>query len=322
MIVATIGRIVELSPIEDANRLELATVVCGKAGKWTGVVPINQHTIGDLVEVYLPDAIVPQEPRFAFMEKRNWHVSPVRFRGASSECLIVQRTVDADIGADITSLVGASKYEKPIPTNFGDAYGAFPSFVPKTDEPHIQRAPHLAEALHGNPYYITAKVDGTSGTCYRHGDHIGCCSRNWELKESDDSMIWRVARQFNIISALENADDIAFQFEVYGPGIQSNPTGIDNIRLGVFNVFDIKNHTYFGGNVALHICCLEDIPFVRTVDAGQSYAYTQYLLQDMCDKVTYPNGSPIEGLVVRSLKEREIDGDRLSFKYINLNYKG
>jgi hypothetical protein len=35
---------------------------------------------------------------------------------------------------------------------------------PKTDEPRVQSNLELLEALKGMPYYITEKIDGSSGT--------------------------------------------------------------------------------------------------------------------------------------------------------------
>jgi hypothetical protein len=35
---------------------------------------------------------------------------------------------------------------------------------PKTDEPRLQSSPALLSALKGLPYFVTEKIDGTSGT--------------------------------------------------------------------------------------------------------------------------------------------------------------
>ncbi len=41
--VAVIGKIVMIETIKDADRIKLATVVCGDAGRWTGVVGLDHH---------------------------------------------------------------------------------------------------------------------------------------------------------------------------------------------------------------------------------------------------------------------------------------
>ena len=81
---AVIGRIVETAPIEGADRIQQAVVVCGASGKWTGVVGKNV-AVGDTVTVFLQDAVLPPDPRWAFMEKHHWRVRMARFKGMPSE---------------------------------------------------------------------------------------------------------------------------------------------------------------------------------------------------------------------------------------------
>jgi len=331
--VACIGRIVDISDIEKADRLELATVACGKNGKWRGVVPINEFSVGELVEVYLPDAIVPQEPRFAFMEKRHWRVSQQRFRGAPSECLIVklspavaERPDDLDVGSDIAEIVGAKKYNKPIPANSGDILGPFPSWVPKTDEPNMQSVPHIVEALKGHHYYITEKVDGMSGTCFLDGDHFGCCTRNWEIKRSECAIVWQMAEKYRLEEALRSTglERIAIQFEIYGPKIQGNPLNVDERRIAVFDVYDAE---YWDMYNMLGLSDDFGIPAVNVLldgDAEDAVFYDDVdSLQKFCQLFRYKGtNTPIEGIVVRPTQVmRTKDGERVSFKLINQLYK-
>ena len=46
----------------------------------------------------------------------------------------------------------------------GDCRGNFPSFIPKTDEMRVQSVPEVLDEIHGLPYVITLKYDGTSST--------------------------------------------------------------------------------------------------------------------------------------------------------------
>ena len=263
MIIATTGRITEIADIKKADRLKLAVVDCGKSGVWHGVIPIDGFASGDLCEVYLPDAIVAPTERFEFMKKRNYRVSQARFRGARSECLIVKPTPEvlsftSETGTDISSIVGATKYDKPIPTTFGDAAGNFPSFIPKTDELNIQSAQHLVDSLQGQPGYCSVKLDGTSGTAYTNQGHTGCCSRNWELKDTQNSMIWNVCREVGIIDFLDRCkghrENIALQFEVYGPGVQGNPTGVPRVTCSIFNAYMIDARRYMDYEQLKFLC--------------------------------------------------------------------
>ena len=328
MIIATLGKITAITDIEKADRLKLAVVDCGKSGVWRGVVPLNEFSPEDLCEVYLPDAIVPPTERFSFMEKRHYRVSQTRFRGARSECLIVAPTpevlsfTNGRIGTDISSVVGATKYNKPMPTGFGDAAGSFPWFIPKTDEPNIQSAQHLLDALQGQPYYASVKIDGTSGTAYAHSGHIGCCSRNWELKDAPNSMTWNVCRETGIINFLKKAmTPVALQFEVYGPGVQGNPTGVPRITCAIFNAYKIDERRYLDHDQLRSLCAAHVLPMVHSVEFGSSFDHDYESLQEICSRLKYRKSkTPIEGIVVRSRKEQLVDGDRLSFKVINLKY--
>lgn len=328
MTVATIGKLVEILPIEGADRIEAATVVCGKVGKWSGVVQRGQLHLGDLVEVYLQDCIVPSTERFAFMEARKYIVRMVRLRGVPSECLIMPlsemfgATPDPAlcIGADISEVMHCEKYEKPLPANMsGEALGNFPAFVPKTDELNFQAAPHLVNALIGHAFYITEKADGSSATVFRHVGHFGCCSRNLELKETENNSIWRIARQYDLEHKLPN--ELAIQFEVVGPGIQGNPMGLKAAEPRLFNVYDISDRRYYGYDGVLDICKTIEFPMVSLDTLGDSFpSYTDEELRRLAEGV-YPNGKRREGIVIRPTREASVMGERVSFKVINLQYK-
>ena len=108
-----VGKIVEIHPIPGADLIDAATVVCGSGGIWRGVVPKGIRQ--DKVLVYLPDAVVPNTPQFAFMEQHKYRVKQRMFKGVPSECLIMDPCgIDAPIGADLTDTMNVTKYEKPM----------------------------------------------------------------------------------------------------------------------------------------------------------------------------------------------------------------
>ena len=55
---AYIGRIIKTEPIEGADRIHLATAVCGSSGIWRGVTPKDMG-IETVVVVFLPDESSP-----------------------------------------------------------------------------------------------------------------------------------------------------------------------------------------------------------------------------------------------------------------------
>jgi RNA ligase (TIGR02306 family) len=321
--VATIGKIVSLVPIEGADRIVSAEAICGRAGRWTGVVQKGQFEVGNLCEVYLQDCIVPNTERFAFMEKSKFIVRMSRFRGAPSECLIMPLTIGGEIGDDISTLMGCEKYSKPLPANMsGDALGNFPTHLfPKTDEPLFQSVPYLVQALVGNPYYVSVKVDGSSATCFKHEGHFGCCSRNLELKETPNNAIWQIARKYDLDNQIP--DGMSIQFEVCGPSIQGNPMGLKQVEPRLFNIYSITERRYLDYEDVFHNWAKAwNFPTVELIEVGYQFSDLSNEELRIRAEGLYPNGKQREGIVIRSRAERYVRGDRLSFKVVNLKYKG
>ncbi len=322
---AYIGKIVETGSIAGADRIQSAVAVCGTGGKWCGVVP-KEINIGELVEVYLPDSIVPPVDRFKFMEQRKYRVKMMRFKGVPSECLIMPLSIAGELGQDITESVGVTKYSKPVDGSIaGDTLGDFPAFIRKTDEMNFQSVPHLVAALAGQPYYVTEKADGTSCTVYKYQGHFGVCSRNRELKELDKNgnmtaIAWVLARKYKLEDKLD--EGTAIQFEAVGGKIQGNPMGLTGYEARVFDIFKIGGGEYAGKAEIIDTCEKWQIPTVKLLESGSNWeTQTDDELRESA-RGTYANGKAREGIVIRPATPQRINGDRLSFKVINLDYKG
>jgi len=321
---AFVGRILQLSPIPEADFIQRAEVVCGKGGKWSGVVrkEVNE---GDKVIVFLPDSVIPStHPELDFMEKYHWRVRPMRLRGCPSEVLIMPADVmkiEGEIGMDVTDLLGVMKYEKEIPVSLsGIMAGAFPIFIPKTDEPNFQTVPELREALIGQECSITTKYDGSSQTFYHRDGYFGGCSRNWELNDTPIAAVWAIARKFNLMEELPKFGNIALQWEIVGPGIQGNPLKFTKVEPRLFDIWDIDNQQYLGRDTLVEFAELIGIPYV----IGMRIIYQDFTddeLRKMAEGLYRELGKQREGIVIRSVKEMRVEGERLSFKVINLLYK-
>ena len=274
-----IGKIIALEPIPNADFIASATVICGKGGQWKGVVRKADFDLNSLCIVYLPDAQIPPSEDMKFMEATNWRVRMRRFKGSPSEVVIMPPpqskttsiTWDLQIGWDVTSFLCVTKYHKPIPIHLqGKAYGDFPSFIPKTDEPNYQSVPELVELLEGQPYYITEKADGSSTTAYKYKGHFGVCSRNWELERDENNGYWKVPLRYNLEEKLP--DGIAVQWETCGPGIQGNPMQWDNIQGLLFSAYNITQNRYLD---FVELCALSqalDFPMVMILKTGQLFS--------------------------------------------------
>lgn len=314
-----IGKVLKIEDIPGADFIERLDVVCGKGGKWSGCAQKGQFQVGDLCQVYLQDSLLPQTDEFAFMEKHKYRVRMMRLRGVPSECLIMPQTLIGQVGDDVTSLAGVERYVKPLPLGMGgEMVGAFPSFIPKTDEPNFQAVPELVEALWEQPFYATVKADGTSTTAYRLDDHFGVCSRNWEMRESDTNVQWHVANTYRLRDLLP--DGIAVQWETVGPRIQNNPMGLKEPDGLLFDVWYIREHRYGTPTELAAIASLLQMDTVSILDCGKTFGMDDEQLRKYAEG-RYPNGRQREGVVIRSMVERRVNGDRLSFKVLNLNYK-
>ena len=86
---AYVGKIITIEAIPNADFINSATVVCGKGGKWKGIIRKGDFKILDKCIVYLPDSIIPEREDMKFMEATHWRVKMRRFRGAPSEVVII-----------------------------------------------------------------------------------------------------------------------------------------------------------------------------------------------------------------------------------------
>ncbi len=316
---AYVGQIFSLVPIPDADNILSATVVCGKGGKWTGVVRKDDFEVGSQCYVYLPDAIIPENDKMAFMKHTKWRVCMRRFRGAPSEVVIMpieDAIGDLELGKDVTEWLGVTKYQKVIPVHMaGLIKGNKPSFIPYTDESHIQSNPDILEQLKGKPYYITTKMDGTSTSVYHYKGEFGVCSRNLELKEDEKNIYWKMATKYNLREKLP--EGYAVQFETCGPGIQKNRAGLKECEGFAFNVIDLEKQEFLPFFDFLKFV---DALGMKTVEIEMFSNHFDIPTLDVQDfgKGTYSNGKQREGVVIRS--QDLVGKGLLSFKVINLDY--
>lgn len=316
-----VGKIIAIEAIPNADFLVSAMVICGKGGKWRGVVRKTDFCLDDKCVVYLPDAKIPENnSSMSFMKNSDWRVKMRRFRGAPSEVVVMPLNRDLyeywEIGKDLTEFYEVTKYCKPVPANLqGKAKGPFPGFIPKTDELNYQMHLELVDELHGKHFYITEKADGSSTTAFRYKGQFGICSRNWELERDENNGYWQVAKKYQLEEKLP--EGYALQWETCGPKIQGNPMGLNVVDGFAFSAYKIDEHRY-----------LEMSDFHAFVDEMKFPSVKQIYIGSSFDKVgvenlgegKYSNGKEREGVVVRS-QFNVANGKPISFKVINLGYE-
>lgn len=206
----------------------------------------------------------------------------------------------------------------------------FPDFITKTDETRIQ---NYVKVLQNKDtiFRYCEKLDGQSGTYalrrIKRKKWLGLktvedfefivCSRNWMLKNEDNSSYWTIERDLEIKKALMELigdnDYIILQGEIIGEGIQGNRYNIKGYDFYAFNLIvdGVKIDTF----VAKDLLDQRNIKFVPIIED------TFELLDTVNDMVELSKGRSIlnenvhrEGIVVRSLD------NKISFKVINPDF--
>jgi len=337
---ASVQRIVKIEPIEGADAIERATIL-----GWQCVVKKGEFQPGDLCIYCEVDSLLPVKPEFEFLRKscfntrlNGFRIKTVRLRGQISQGIAFPLTILPEWpngykpeevppykeGHDATELLGIRKYEPEIHASLkGDVKGAFPSFIPKTDEERVQNVPNVLTRHPGKTFVATEKLDGTSSTFYIKDGEFGVCGRNWELKDTEGNTYWEVAKKLEIEKRLRSVGyNVAIQGEIVGPSIQKNKYALNEFKLFIYHVFDIDGYQYFDHIRAKDFCVangFETVPEVETnimlterfptVDSIVEYSSAKSILNPNVQR---------EGVVIKSLHEA-IDPElgRLSFKVIN-----
>ena len=150
---ASIQKIESVEPIEGADKIELAHVL-----GWRCVVNKGQFQPSDLAVYFEIDSFLPVRPEFEFLRASSYKKSDVlgegfrlktmKFRGQISQGLLLPVgsfpaiPKDAQIGDDVTELLGVRKWEiEERATSGGSVIGTLPKDIPHTDETRIQASP-------------------------------------------------------------------------------------------------------------------------------------------------------------------------------------
>jgi len=326
---ASVVKIVDIQPIVGADAIMVA-----KVKGWNVVVKKGEFNVGDLAVYYEIDSFLPIRPQFEFLRKSSfkrmgtaegYRLRTIKLRNVLSQGLLTpipDGILDPKEGDDLTEALDIVKYEPPIPAQLaGKIKGTFPSFIPKTDEIRIQNfESEVGFSPVGERAYVTEKLDGTSFTCYFNNGVFGVCGRNWELSETDDNSLWRMAKVLELKDKMtKHGKNIALQGELIGAGINGNLYGMSDHKLFFFTGYDIDKGrrmffdelewVLFGLQLQM-VPVLEKYGFVipnesNIVDYMLKYAEGKSVLNMEVDR---------EGVVVRGLEKE------FSFKAISNTY--
>lgn len=341
---ASIQRIKDLSPIEGADRIEVATI-----NGWKVVVQKGLHSVGDLVcyfeiDSWVPHEIAPElsrgnEPK-VFEGVKGERLRTIKLRGQVSQGFIIplsalpqlRSKMDLSEGDDVTDILGVLKWERPIPAQLqGQAKGSFPAFISKTDQERVQNLIKDPSYFEGE-WEMSTKLDGSSMTIYTNNGECGVCSRNLELKDNEDNdnnSFIQMARKLEYTKTLPVVSEmmgfnLAVQGELMGPGIQGNREKFDDLKFFVFDVYNIDEQRYLLPDERIQVFNLlngqnlnyKHVPIVAScVDFGGDTELTVDLFLDLAEQPSI-NHKYAEGVVFKNLNDSTKSFKCISNKFL------
>ena len=320
----TIQKVKSISAIPDSDFLELAHVM-----GWQCVAKKGEFKAGDLGVYYEVDSFLPLDDRYEFLRNssyrenadngKGFRIRTVKMRGQLSQGLLLPLEKFPELagcgeGADVTDKLNVKKWYIPeTATAGGTIIGERPHGIPASDEIRIQSALELLDQLKGKPYYITTKMDGTSGIVYYIDGKIGCCSRNKEIKDEETALYWAPVYTYGLKEKLGSlGKNLVLTGEICGPGIQKNKLRLTALAWYIFDVKDWVAGKYLPYDEAVKLCAELGVPIVPLEERGEQFDYSLETLLEKA-KGKYPSGLDKEGIVVRDSLAPKV----VSFKVLN-----
>lgn len=290
---ATIETILNVTPVENSDNLDLVTV-----RGWKCVTKRDTFSVGDSCVYFEIDSLIPNEQSWSNFLKTthtnsrglNCHrLRTIKLRGQISQGLVIPlkeifREPPIILDEDVTTLLGIEKYEAPITYSLsGKILRPFPSFITKTDEERVQNILSDLKDFRDTPFYVTEKLDGTSFTAYLKDGKFGVCSRNLELEEEEGNLYWKIAREYEIETKLREAEFEGYiQGEIIGEGVQKNKYNLKGQRLYVFKIFDFKLGRALGfEELYSWVTYIIKLPLVPVASTCSFLPQVEYLDNDM-----------------------------------------
>ena len=318
---ASVQRVLEKKSIVGADLIEAYRV-----NGWWVVDKKDAHEVGDLVVYCEVDSWIPHThapfltkpghyPR-EYLGVEGERLRTVKLKGQLSQGLLLPLVEDnSEEGKDFSEILGITKWEDTRYMANMDARGNFPDFIPKTDQERVQNLDRTLEKYFGQSFEVTVKRDGSSLTAFVNGEESGVCSRNVNLKETEDSAFWAAANSLSLIpKILSTGRNLALQGELMSQKIQGNYEKVQGIEWNCFDIYDIDTQAYLLPKERRELCKQLRIPHIKVVEEDFVLCHNVDQLLEMAEGPGVNAGVKREGIVLNS------NGVVFSFKAISNSY--
>ena len=318
---ASVQRVLEKKSIVGADLIEAYRV-----NGWWVVDKKGAYEVGDLVvycevDSWIPHTLAPfltkpgHSPR-EYLGVKGERLRTVKLKGQLSQGLLLPLVEDnSEEGQDFSEILGITKWEDTRYMANMDARGNFPDFIPKTDQERVQNLDRTLEKYFGQSFEVTVKRDGSSLTAFVNGEESGVCSRNVNLKETEDSAFWAAANSLSLIpKILSTGRNLALQGELMSQKIQGNYEKVQGIEWNCFDIYDIDTQEYLLPKERRELCKQLRIPHIKVVEEDFVLCHNVDQLLEMAEGPGVNPGVKREGLVFKSNEAT------FSFKAISNSY--
>ena len=337
---ASIQKVLSVTPIEGADRIEMVRVL-----GWQCVANKGQFKEGDLCVYFEIDSFLPIRPEFEFLRASSYRKTDImgegfrlrtmKFRGQISQGLLLpisqfpEIQTDMELGADVTDILGVRKWEiEEKVTTGGTVIGTLPIDVPHTDETRVQAEPDLIGDFAGLEYYITTKMDGSSHSVSLDEEGFHVTGHNYEYKDDGKSAFYDLVKHEDIENKIRKYYDenglhlLTIQGELCAPGIQRNRLKLTRPEWYVFTIridgkrVGLKKMQETCESLGLQMVPVEEVG----TDLPSKYPTVEALLERSDGE--YPKGGKKEGIVIRPTEPvfNERISAALSMKVVSNKY--
>ena len=314
---ASVQKIIDITPIPNADSIELAKVL-----GWQCVVKKGEYKVNDLIIYFEVDSFLPIRPEFEFLRNTSYKNSDLlgegfrlktqKFRGELSQGLIMpistfpQIPNDVEEGMEVTGLLNVRKWEMIEQAGSNRTMiGELPDSIPHTDETRIQNNPNILDEFSNIEYYISTKLDGTSCSIGidQNGFHVTGHTR--EYKDDGKSTFYNLVKEKGYVDRLaefynnRGLETITIQGEYCGSGIQKNPLKLMKPDWFIFTI--IVNGKRVGLEDMLTICKELNMPTVPIEEVDNNLPIKYPTVEALLKRAegNYNSGVRKEGIVIR-----------------------